>query len=631
MIITVRLSPGVFQSGERLRAICDVIPGDLFDVTIIDYGTAPQYRAPLDELQQAGFHVVRHPSPHATFSIGQARDYGVQKSRHPVVMFHDIDFHAPPEIYRGIHAEAEKRGLNRLTKDFFCVPVLFLTEEGTRLYHASAAKGLHLPVAPTLDAIRAADSLLQFPSYGSSAMVINRHHYLATGGHDTRFYGHGAEDFELLHRLATLHPKGERPPNYYIDYKYKDIVPYRGFRPYFAKYGLDVLERGLFLVHSWHPVRDDKDYRRRRKNFALLRKVMKEFDRKRTHLRPLADLTSKESLLLVCNEKHPTFGALRQFLSLFGDYAAIAEEKFKGPGALLRFVRDNSIDAVLFPEPYENDHRLALFRHLRDNGVRAIAFDRGSLPDSWFFDANGFKGASTSYAPEHWRRELTAADEIRVANAIKNLIQSKTSHDVAAMRNRLAPGGERILLIALQNPADSSVRHLAGGAGDWNGFLATAGKVATALASEGWTAIARRHPQDPAFQKIAATTVLPTDFNEHDLLSAADAVLTLNADLGLEALAFNKPVVTLGDAFYSHDGLAINARDAETAIDLIRTGKTPDEQAVMQFFHHLTEHVYSFGKGVFRKKKRLFRPNERHIVTLDLETIRTVSPPLISS
>ncbi len=624
MIITVRLSPGVFQSSERLRAICEVIPHDLFDITIIDYGTEAMYRAPLDELEQAGHYVIRHPAPHPTFSIGQARDYGVQVARQPVVMFHDIDFHAPTEIYRGIHAEAERRGLDRMTKDFFCVPVLFLTERGTKTYHASAEKGRHLPVAPTLEAIRAADSLMQFPSYGSSAMVINRHHYLATGGHDRRFFGHGAEDFDLLHRLAALHPKGERPPNYYIDYKHKDIVPYRGFRPYFAKYGLDVLERGLYLVHRWHPVREAKDYRRRRKNFALLRKVMKEFDRKHAHLRPLPDLNDGTRLLLLCDERHPTFGALRQYLSLFGDYIAVAENRFKRPDALLAFVREQAVDAVLVPDPYANDARLALYRGLRENGITAIAFDRGALPGSWFFDAHGYKAASTSYAAEHWRTTPAETEDQQVDEIIRQLSERATKGDAgAALRRRLAPNGERILLIVLQDPAHGSVRHFAGPARDWNGFLASAGRIAEALQAEGWKTVARLQQADTAAPELAATTILPADTDGCQLIGLADAVLTLNADAGLVALALGKPVVALGDAFYCQQGLALPAPDAATAVDMLSSIQAPDERTVRQFLRHLAENVYSFGKGTYRTKKRLFRPAELQLAALDLDSIGT--------
>jgi predicted glycosyltransferase involved in capsule biosynthesis len=85
---------------------------------------------------------------------------------------------------------------------------------------------------------------VEFPAYGSSAMVVNKHHYLAIGGHSREFYGHGAEDYDVLHRLSSYYSKGPKTADYYNNTKSNSIDNYHGFRAYFALYGIDVFNRG---------------------------------------------------------------------------------------------------------------------------------------------------------------------------------------------------------------------------------------------------------------------------------------------------------------------------------------------------------------------------------------------------
>jgi predicted glycosyltransferase involved in capsule biosynthesis len=290
LIIPIRLTGATFEGAERLARICDVVPQDLFDILISDYGTAAEHRAPIDEAEARSIRVVRHPSPHDLFSIGRARDFGVQMSTAPVILFNDIDFLGTEAMYRAIHAEVVRRGMAQNPFDFFCAPVLFLTESGTRDWLAARDDAKPFSGSLTVEALEQEQVDVQSVAYGSSAMVINRNHYLSLGGHDPRFTGHGAEDYDLLHRLSTLSPKGPRPHDYFTDYKDNGVRKYWGFRPFFALYGLDVLPRGIHLVHLWHPRRMEKGYFRPAQNFRLLKRIMKRFDRTGGQPMPLPSL-----------------------------------------------------------------------------------------------------------------------------------------------------------------------------------------------------------------------------------------------------------------------------------------------------------------------------------------------------
>jgi predicted glycosyltransferase involved in capsule biosynthesis len=100
---------------------------------------------------------------------------------------------------------------------------------------------------------------------------MRRRLLIEAGGHSPRFEGHGAEDFELMHRLAARRPRGALPDEYWRDFGSRDRGR-AGFRAYFARYAEGPLAEGLVMAHLWHPQRreDPRYYGRRRENFALL-------------------------------------------------------------------------------------------------------------------------------------------------------------------------------------------------------------------------------------------------------------------------------------------------------------------------------------------------------------------------
>lgn len=347
LIIPIRLTGATHEGELRLGRICDTVPADLFEILVSDYGTAPEHRAPLDSLAARGIRVVRHPSPHPLFSIGQARDFGVQMATSPVIIFNDIDFLGTEAMYRAIHAEVARRDMAKNLFDFFCVPVLFLTEQGTQAWLAAGEDDKPFAGGLTVEALENDPERIQSVAYGSSAMVVNRHHYLSLGGHDPRFTGHGAEDYDLLHRLSSLAPKGPRPHDYFTDYKDNNVRHYWGFRPFFALYGLDLLPRGIHLVHLWHPRRMEKGYFRPGRNFRLLQRIMKRFDRTGEQPMPLAHLAGRGGKWLVIYRSDRDLALLRQIMPMATSYRAIRAGTFLQAGKRLWKLDTTGVSQVL--------------------------------------------------------------------------------------------------------------------------------------------------------------------------------------------------------------------------------------------------------------------------------------------
>jgi len=154
--------------------------------------------------------------------------------------------------------------------------VAFLTEEATLQYLADADNEDNVNYWTFSRGILTAESdknLLHFVR-GSSCIVINRQQLIEMGGHDESFDGHGAEDFELLHRLSVHYPIAARPVDYSVNTGSGPIKEYRGFRAYFALYGEDCQQGGCVLVHLYHPKRQIRGYYQHRRNFSKLKILM---------------------------------------------------------------------------------------------------------------------------------------------------------------------------------------------------------------------------------------------------------------------------------------------------------------------------------------------------------------------
>jgi len=130
IIIPLRMSDLVYQAPKRLNLILSKVPADLFDVIVVDYGSQSPFREEILEISNRYDHsrVVRVDAEFDSFSIGAARDIGVQHATTPVVMFNDIDFYANDVMYRRIDDEIKSRELTTKTYDFFCVPVAWTTD-----------------------------------------------------------------------------------------------------------------------------------------------------------------------------------------------------------------------------------------------------------------------------------------------------------------------------------------------------------------------------------------------------------------------------------------------------------------------------------------------------------------------
>jgi len=275
IIIPIRSQKVSDESLKRLQRLMQVIP-EVFEIVVVDDGSPNKVSIQLESIsgQHKNSRYTKLNTRWRRFSLARSRNRGAQESRAPVVIFHDVDFIGMPETYHSLAEYIKEIELATHPKRFFCVPVAFLKEKATTRFLTDLPDQRNQSYWTHVLALPESRKNLQHYVKGSSCIVINRKGLLELGGHDETYDGHGAEDFELLHRLCERYPIRDKPPNYSINTGSGTIQEYRGFRAFFALYGEEALNEGIGLVHLYHPKRKGWGYYKHKRNFAKLKRLM---------------------------------------------------------------------------------------------------------------------------------------------------------------------------------------------------------------------------------------------------------------------------------------------------------------------------------------------------------------------
>jgi predicted glycosyltransferase involved in capsule biosynthesis/tetratricopeptide (TPR) repeat protein len=636
-IIPVRLSTDrLYDEPERIARIIATLPASYVPL-IVDYGTPEERAGELSDLARAtGTKLVRVETGEEAFSVGHARDIGTQHAATPLILYHDIDFLMSPRSYERVLEEARLRGMSDNAYAFFALPGAYLTEDFTRQYLALFAKG-DAAFGDTLlhdGVLRRDKSIYENHTYAISAIVASRYHLLAIGGHDKSFVGHGAEDFELLHRLASYTPRGPKTLNYYHNAMRNSIQKYEGFRAYFALYGIDVFQRGLQVAHLWHPRRQDANYiAPKTDNQNRVSEVMADYDAGRSWLQPLEDANSCErTLFLMKEENTPPVRALRHIFPALGHYKLRREADFPNIDALLQTMDEEGFTRIFFLNPYGNPHRLALYLGVKAAGRRFIVWDRGGLNTSWFFDPNGFLAESSSYGVDQWDKPL---DPHKAQKVQEWLEEHRTGATLEAngervgaevLRGRLNLGDRKIVFAALQRPNDTATVHFAGACGDAEGFNTWLSYLAETLNPAEYAIVAKKHPLEEAKPDIFNVEFVDGQTHVMDLIDLAECVVVINSGVGLLALSQGKPVICCGEAYYAQLGLATSVSSQEALVAAVRSPPRPDDEKRLRFFNYLIHEFYSFGKAKYVARKIQKPGLNRQVRDIRFSVVRGLTP-----
>uniref|UniRef100_UPI0025BCE3A1 glycosyltransferase n=1 Tax=Campylobacter sp. TaxID=205 RepID=UPI0025BCE3A1 len=379
-----------------------------------------------DLIENNGHIYIKDESQVDFFSQGKCRNLGASFASAKVITFLDVDCYISSYSLEKILNLIDIKNISQNVNEILVLPVVYLSKEGSE-YIYKQDKKLWDDIIKN-DLISGKRTLIKYFSLVSSTIVLNRHKFLVLGGNNSEFVGHSYEDHDFFARLlfnTTIFSKTPKALCY--DEGTWNIRKFKGFRAWFSLLGYEMSFHGVYMYHFFHEEPNQNNYMsNRRKNHKKFYENLKSL--KKYQIIPLLNKSVlNNKILLLCNNDKLVLDSLKDIIPYLGKIQSKKESSFFDgenfqQDKFLNFIKDEKINAVLFPNPYGNEKRYAIYDFVRKNNIKFICYDRGALPDSWFFDVNGFNYDSTSYHENHWNKNLDKEEILECQSYIDGII-----------------------------------------------------------------------------------------------------------------------------------------------------------------------------------------------------------------
>lgn len=294
---------------------------------------------------------------------------------------------------------------------------------------------------------------------------------------------------------------------------------------------------------------------------------------------------------------------------------------------LSQYLESERPDCVMYFSGYFYQERI-LKKLAEDRGIRTIAHENSSFGDRRIFDSTGIIGNFTSVRERTWpvikERCLSARQRRRLFRYLDDVFQGRggtIAQPPSARRDSIrqalkAPNDKPIALFLAQIPYDTvTLYDLPLFQGQLDLIEAVMGVFAE---KPDWTLVIRLHPKeaieggDRTFHQLVQRT-LPAnvrlvrggELNTYDLMNVAAMGITATSQAGLEMLAYKKPLVVAGDAFYGGKGFTWDLGEraalastihsaASVALDKRPLNSCRSQQIDSYLYHIIFEHQMRF-------------------------------------
>jgi len=269
-------------------------------------------------------------------------------------------------------------------------------------------------------------------------------------------------------------------------------------------------------------------------------------------------------------------------------------------GSRRYFTKHNEVVAIAWNGL--NGSRQAFMSGALDAGVKRLYFEESPLAGRITVDPFGVNYANS--LPRHiapykaWLQTSNIShDNWRTkVGKITQRVPVKPPKDFGTLA---PPLSEPFLFVPLQVPNDSQLRIYGGLFPTVQGFI-EAIQIAAKNLPPGWHIRVKAHPNSS--QNVErhfainnnVSVFLDNSTDTFVQVAASRGVITINSSVGLEAMFFDKPVITTGKSFWGIEGVAISAPTTDALAELLSTPDklTFDKNARNAFLNFITEVYY---------------------------------------
>ncbi|ASP38181.1 capsular biosynthesis protein [Bacterioplanes sanyensis] len=230
---------------------------------------------------------------------------------------------------------------------------------------------------------------------------------------------------------------------------------------------------------------------------------------------------------------------------------------------------------------------------LETTATRLIFFENGAFPNTTTVDERGVNYASSIPRDAHFYRQLNIAAEQLPAQ----LTERKPRKGALAKEEQqeLPP---RYVFVPFQVDSDTQIVEYSPWINNMEQLHQLLSRVLQQC-EQPLVFVVKEHPSSKNdyrhLHQAHDSIRFYNQANTQVLIEQADAVLTINSSVGFEALLLNKPVITLGQAFYNIDGLVTAVTNATELTQACRRPNAPDPVLRERFLQYLYRDYYVHG------------------------------------
>ncbi len=611
-VISIRAhanNPWVIERLEILAAHFEPAPVFL----IVDFGSAPEYSERIRRIcQRDGLTYLPIADP-GVFSLSIARNQGANAAQTDLLYFTDIDFFSKPGHYDDLARHASDHDFRAVRDIVINLPAYHLTEDSSCGFSEALPADRHkyLEQLGVIATESVYPPVTDFIAPYSNNFLCTRDFFQIVGGYDSRFRGHGSEDFELMIRMAFYTKHALLPGQLDADIHKPASTAFLGPRPYagFRRLGEAVSFRGesagFKAFHLWHPCppgdpwRDSNDWSRN-----TFRGAVSQYLEAPENLAMIDHIPRAKTALCVCKDKEH-YGYFLPFRALGYKLELITDESGASLEAARKLIAAGGADLFMIFNPYMKSHSAfhGLFLFARECGVEVVVVERGALPSTIYYapdvsynDPDFLNYDSHSHHLD--AKALAAADEIclKIRSGGWTLENLSGYEETRKAHADLATGGGMRIFIPLQLADDMAVTQFVSPTQSYQEFEASV--CGTALAHPEIVFVVKAHPlnRDSFAGGPENLVVCDNAENVHAVIDACDATVCYNSGVGLLALIHGKPTVTIGNAFYNVAATGKRAASFGDAVRLLAGGggEPPAAGAVRNLIAWIVTRKYSF-------------------------------------
>ncbi|WP_234463913.1 capsular polysaccharide export protein, LipB/KpsS family [Paracoccus caeni] len=579
-------------------------------IRIVDFGSEPDHSSQIEIIcAESGFGYT-FVEDKEVFSLAKARNIGASESDTDLLFFSDIDFVFPSDFFAELASAASSLAARSKIDVLLMCSAVHMSETASSEFVSLAdplTRSVFLRQLGYRSIFEQFGKSVQFVAPYSNVFMINKKLFSLAGGYDENFRGHGSEDFEFITRVNLFTGHFPMPRELTVDsggptkadfFKAKN---YEGFRALNTAISLPGQLNGLRAFHLYHPTPQDdwrvnNDWKRNKLKERMSRYAVNE-----ERIIEIDYLPRKMKALCICLHKDHWgyFAPLRlagyEIVPIYDSAVKIISE------AAQRII-SGEVDALAIYNPYMDSHRkfLGLF-HVARKYCKTIVVERGALPGSIYY-ASDVAYASDEFSIDSFFSYTPSAGEISKASLYMDMLRTGGSMLEAGdpysftMKKYfpLSVLDKKIIFIPLQMSEDMAVTMFVNGRQKYDEFSDSINDIAAD--NDDVIFVVKPHPLTKGAISLKGHNVIVADRSDniHAIIDICDAVVAYNSGVALLAMAHQKPVWTVGNAYFNRGGAGREANSLADAVREVSGGDLlVDESATVRVYAWLLSKLYS--------------------------------------